>query len=87
MFHIRLTITNTDKQQGACALKWNTIMDDLYWASAVEVWKGNTPLSYSKPVIPLHQRITQTDYEYFGKSIFTYKFHNTTTKQLLTCRV
>ena len=64
----RLTITNTDKQHGACALKWNTMMDDMYWASAVEMWKGDENLSYSKPVIPLHQSITQTDYEYFGKS-------------------
>ncbi len=43
-------------------------MDDQYWASAVEVWKGKTLLPYSKPVIPLHQSIAKTDYKYFGKS-------------------
>ena len=44
------------------------MMDNLYWASAVEVWKGKTLLPYSKPVIPLRQNILDSDYEYFGKS-------------------
>ena len=45
-------------------------MDNLYWASAVEVWEleGETLLPYSKPVIPLRQNILDSDYEYFGKS-------------------
>ena len=36
-------------------------MDDQYWASAVEVWKGETFLPYSKHVIPLRQDIKNSD--------------------------
>ncbi len=63
----RFVVTNLDKKEGACVLKWNTMMDDTYWASAVEVWKGETFLPYSKHVIPLRQDIKNSDYEYFGK--------------------
>ncbi len=57
-----------DKTKGICVLKWNTMMDNKYWASAVEVWQDNTNMPYSKPVIPLRQsEAKECDYEYFGK--------------------
>ncbi len=46
------------------------MMDNDYWASAVEVWldTGIKGIPYSKPVIPLRQsEAKDTDYQHFGK--------------------
>ncbi len=65
--HCRYEIENKDTRNEVCALKWNTMMDDNYWASAVEMWQGNTIMPYSKPVIPLRQSAaTSSDYQLFG---------------------
>lgn len=55
-----------DKRNGVCALKWDTMMDDKYWASAVDMWQEKQ-MFYSKPVIPLHTDIKASDYQHFGK--------------------
>lgn len=62
---ISFKITNQGSE-GACVLKWNTMMDDTYWASAVSLWEGNTLQDYAKPVMPIRQGIQDSDYAFIG---------------------
>ena len=63
----RFKITNRGTD-GVCVLKWNTMMDDTFWASSVGVFEGEKFLDYSKPVIPIRQEIKDLDYAFIGQS-------------------
>ena len=58
-------ITN-EGSEGVCILKWNTMMDDIFWSSAVTLFEGDDLKNYDKPIIPIRQEIKDSDYAFIG---------------------
>lgn len=61
-------ITNVGSE-GVCVLKWNTMMDDTFWASAVSLFEGDDIQNYAKPIIPLREELKDSDYAFIGKCV------------------